>query len=315
MNHLVAIVGPTAIGKSELALRLAQNLDGEIISADSRQVYRLMDIGTAKPTPEELSLVPHHLIDIVNPDQDFSLAQYQELAVKAIAEVQSRKRLPLLVGGSGQYVWSILEGWRIPRVPPNPEFRRDLEQRQAQGNQDELYQELVKVDPMAAEKIGPFNTRRIIRALEVHHRTKIPISQLQRKEPPPFAALVIGLTTDRSELYHRIDRRVDDMVQRGLVTEVAGLLEKGYAPELPAMSSLGYRQIGRFLQKELSLNTAVQQIKFNTHRFTRRQYTWFSPKDNRITWFDLRNGKIDAQVSCLITEFIAGLTSGDRATI
>jgi tRNA dimethylallyltransferase len=315
MNHLVVIVGPTAIGKSELALRLAQNLDGEIISADSRQVYRFMNIGTAKPTPDDLSLVPHHLIDIVNPDEDFSLARYQKLAIKAITEAQNRKRLPLLVGGSGQYIWSILEGWKIPPVLPDPEFRRSLEERQARDGQDGLYQELIKVDPVAAEKIGPFNTRRVIRALEVYHETKIPISQLQRKEPPPFVSLVIGLTTNRSELYHRIDRRVDSMIERGLVTEVAGLLKKGYSPELPAMSSLGYRQIGRFLRDELSLNTAIQQIKFDTHRFTRRQYTWFSLKDNRITWFDPRSGKIDSQVSCLIRESMPGLASGDRATI
>jgi tRNA dimethylallyltransferase len=277
-------------------------------------VYRFMNIGTAKPTPEELSLVPHHLIDIVNPDEDFSLARYHELATKAIAEIQHRKRLPLLVGGSGQYIWSILEGWKIPQVPPNLELRRNLEQKQARGGRDELYQELLKIDPAAAEKIGPSNTRRIIRALEVYHETKIPISQLQRKEPPPFTTLVIGLTTSRPELYHRIDRRVDSMIDRGLVTEVAELLKKGYSPELPAMSSLGYRQIGGFLQGKLSLNTAVQQIKFDTHRFTRRQYTWFSLKDKRITWFDLRNDKIDSQVSCLITEPTPGLAPGDRAT-
>ena len=177
MNYLVAVVGPTGIGKSRLALRLAQVFHGEIVSADSRQVYRYTDIGTAKPGPKELSLVPHHLIDIVNPDESFSLAQYQALAYRSIQDIQRRHRLPFLVGGSGLYVWAVLEGWQIPQVPPDPALRRSLEEKAVTYGSAQLYQELVKVDPDAAQKIDPRNVRRVIRALEVHQKASAPSSR------------------------------------------------------------------------------------------------------------------------------------------
>ncbi len=167
MNHLVVIVGPTATGKSRLALSLAQAFNGEIVSADSRQVYRHMDIGTAKPSLPELSIIPHHLVDIINPDGNFSLAQYQELAYQAIEDIQRREKLPLLVGGSGLYVWAVVEGWQIPKVPPDQKLRRSLEEKAEGGRGGELYQELVRIDPVAAQKINPRNVRRVIRALEV----------------------------------------------------------------------------------------------------------------------------------------------------
>jgi tRNA dimethylallyltransferase len=288
INRLLAIVGPTGVGKSKLAIRLAQVFDGEIVSADSRQVYRYMDIGTAKPDPEERALVSHHLIDIVNPDEDFSLAQYQQLAYRAIEDIHQRHRLALLVGGSGLYVWSVLEGWRIPAVAPDPEFRRHLEEKAATGGRDKLYQELARLDPVAAQKIDPRNARRTIRALEVHRVAEVPISQLQDKIAPPFHTLIIGLTTDRAELYRRIDLRVDEMIQRGLVDEVKQLVSRGYDSNLPAMSGIGYKQIGQFLRGELSLATAIQQIKFETHRLARHQYSWFRLKDDRIRWFDIQ---------------------------
>jgi tRNA dimethylallyltransferase len=287
MNRLVAVVGPTGVGKSRLALYLAQALDGEIVSADSRQLYRYMDIGTAKPTPEELALVPHHLIDILEPDEDFSLAQYQQLAYKAIENINQRNKLPLLVGGSGLYVWSVMEGWRIPAVAPDPEFRSHLEAKASGGGDKELYQELARLDPAAAQKIDPRNVRRIIRALEVHHSAEKPFSQMQAKQAPSFNSVIIGLTADRAELYRRIDRRVDDMIKRGLVDEVKGLLERGYDAGLPAFSSIGYRQVIQFLKGELTLEAAVQQIKFESHRLVRHQYSWFRPKDDRIGWFDI----------------------------
>jgi tRNA dimethylallyltransferase len=287
MNRLVAVVGPTGVGKSQLALRLAQALGGEIVSADSRQVYRYMDIGTAKPTPQERALVPHHLIDIADPDEDFSLAQYQQLALKAIEEINQRQKLALLVGGSGLYVWSVLEGWQIPAVAPNPEFRRHLEARAASGGKDELYQELARLDPVAAQRIDPRNVRRTIRALEVHRRAEAPISQLQGKAPPAFNTLIIGLTAQRQELYHRTDLRVDDMIKRGLVDEVRQLLDRGYDAGLPSMSGIGYKQIGLFIKGKLTLAEAVQQTKFETHRLVRHQYSWFRLKDVRIGWFDI----------------------------
>jgi len=303
MNHLVAIVGPTGIGKSRLALHLAQAFSGEVVSADSRQVYRHMDIGTAKPSPEELPLVPHHLISIVSPDESFSLAQYQTLAYQIIRDIQQRDKLPLLVGGSGLYVWAILEGWKIPSVPPDPEFRQNLEKRAANSGANELYQELMEVDPTAAQKIDPRNTRRVIRALEVHRKASTPFSQLQSKETPPFNAFIIGLTADRAELYRRIDLRVDEMIAQGLVAEVEKFVNMGYDFNLPAMSSIGYRQIGLFLKGELTLAAAIQQIKFETHRFVRHQYAWFRLKDDRIHWFDIKN-QVDAEIKSKLVEFL-----------
>lgn len=285
MTPLIAIVGPTAIGKSSLALELCQKLNGEIISADSRQVYRYMDIGTAKPSKEELAMVPHHLIDIVDPDEDFSLALYQSKALEAIRDIQKRRKVAFLVGGSGLYVWALLEGWRIPPVPPDPALRRELEARAKVEGSEKLYNELKKIDPVAAERIDPRNVRRVIRALEVSLRGT-PFSQLQVKQPF-LDAVIIGLTTNRDNLYRRIDARVDGMIAKGLVDEVRNLVARGYGFDLPSMSGLGYKQIGSYLQGKVDLPTAIQQIKFDTHSFARHQYNWFRPKDKRINWFEL----------------------------
>jgi len=301
MNRLVAVVGPTGVGKSRLALDLAQAFDGEIVSADSRQVYRYMDIGTAKPSPKELSLVPHHLISIVSPDEDFSLAQYQQLAYDAIEAIQKRGKLPILAGGSGLYVWAVLDGWRIPGVAPDSELRRRLER----VGKEELYDELAQVDPVAAQRIDPTNVRRIIRALEVYRGTEVPISQLQLKTRPLPDTLIIGLTADRAELYRRLDLRVDEMIERGLVDEVRGLLDRGYDFSLPAMSGIGYKQIAMHLRGELVLTAAIQQIKFETHRLVRHQYSWFRLKDGRIRWFDIEKG-MDSQIKALVTSLIDG---------
>ena len=302
MSSLVAIVGPTAIGKSSLALELGRIFGGEIINADSRQVYRYMDIGTAKPTLEERAVVPHHLIDVVSPDQDFSLALYQSKVRKIIDDFQRRRKPALLVGGSGLYVWAILEGWRIPAVPPDHVMRQELEARAQSEGVKALYEELKQLDPDAAERIDPRNIRRLIRAIEVSRQGK-PFSRLQGKEP--FVnSLVIGLTTDRTDLYQRIDARVDSMMEKGLLTEVEGLVTKGYGFDLPSMSGLGYKQIGMFLQGEIDLPTAIQQIKGNTHRFARHQYNWFRLQDERIHWFDIRK-EIKQAVQDLIERFSA----------
>ncbi len=303
MKPLIAIVGPTALAKSKLALNLAQGFDGEIVSADSRQVYRYMDIGTAKPSLEERSLVRHHVIDVVNPDDDFSLALFQQLANQALKAISHAGKIPFLVGGSGLYIWSLLEGWSLPQVPPHPEFRRNLQARaQAEGS-DVLYEELQGLDPVAAERIDPKNVRRVIRALEVYQATGKPFSQLQQKQPLPFQILIIGLTAERDELYRRIDSRVDDMVRRGLVDEVKGLLQRGYSLSLPSMSGLGYKQIGTFLQGELDLGSAIQNIKYETHRFARHQYAWFRLSDQRIHWFDVKQ-EYEELVEELISRFM-----------
>ena len=293
---LIAIVGPTATGKTALAIALAQRLGGEIVGADSRQVYRQMDIGTAKPTAEERALAPHHLIDVVDPDQEFSLAQYLEQAVAVLEDVWSRGKQPLLVGGSGQYVWALLEGWRVPRLPPQRELRRELGERADRQGAEALHRELAQVDPKAAARIDPRNVRRVIRALEVHKATGRPISYWQEKGPPPWEVLTLGLTCPRRELYERIDARVDAMMEAGLVDEVRGLLSMGYDPSLASMSGIGYKQVCQHLAGELDLATAVARIKTATHRLARQQYTWFRLDDGRIRWLE-GDGAVDEAVA------------------
>lgn len=301
MKRLVAIIGPTATGKSQFAISLAQKFNGEIVGADSRQVYRYMDIGTAKPSRAEMALVPHHLVDIINPDEDFSLAQYQRLAYEKIADIQRRGKLPLLVGGSGLYVWTVLEGWQIPEVAPDLEFRQGLEGRAERGEAEQLYQELMQKDPVAAERIDSRNVRRVIRALEVAYSgTARPRSG---KVAPPFQSLIIGLTAERKELYRRIDKRVDRMIEQGLVNEVKGLLDKGYSPDVPSLSGIGYKQICLYLKGELTLEAAVQQIKTETHRLVRRQYNWFRLTDKRIRWFDITERGFEEEVEGVVVGF------------
>ncbi len=289
---LIVIVGPTAVGKTRLSLRMAQEMDGEIVSADSRQVYRGMDIGTAKPTPEQRALVPHHLIDVVAPEEAFTLAQYQELAYDAIGDVSARGKLPFLVGGTGQYVRAVMEGWGIPRVPPNEALRVELYRQAEIEGEAVLHARLREVDPVAAGRIDSRNLRRVVRALEVYLETGQPISELQRKKPPPYRILQIGLTIERQELYRRIDERVDRMIEEGLVEEVRGLVERGYSYDLPSMSGLGYQQIGMYLRGEVGLAEAIQLIKRHTRRFVRHQYNWFRLDDDVPTklafrWFDV----------------------------
>jgi tRNA dimethylallyltransferase len=274
-RQLLAIVGPTAVGKTALSIALAQALGGEIVSADSRQIYRSMDIGTAKPTAAERAAAPHHLIDIVDPAEEFSLALYQELALAAIADIAGRGRLPLLVGGTGQYVAAVLEGWQIPRVEPQSALRAALEREAAQHGVASLHARLVQVDPAAAAAILPTNLRRIIRALEVYQVTGRPISEQQAKRPPPYRTRTLWLTLPPTELYARIDRRVDEMIAAGLVAEVRGLIDRGYSWDLPALSSLGYREFQPYLAGEAALEDAIQRLKFNTHAFARRQPNWF----------------------------------------
>lgn len=272
---LVAIVGPTAVGKTALAVRLALALGAEIVSADSRQVYRRMDIGTAKPGPAERAAVPHHLIDVVEPDQEFSLGIYQEQAGAAIAAISARGRLPLLVGGTGQYAAALLQGWRIPRVEPQPELRAALEREAEQAGAQALHARLARVDPQAAAGIPASNVRRVIRALEVYQVTGLPISAQQSMQPPPYRVRTLWLRLPAETLYARIDRRVEAMMRAGLLEEVRGLVQQGYSWELPAMSGLGYREFRPFLAGELTLEQAVERLKFDTHAFARRQAAWF----------------------------------------
>jgi tRNA dimethylallyltransferase len=303
MKCVIAIVGPTAAGKSKLALYLAKHFHGEIVNADSRQVYRFLDIGTAKPNSQEQASIPHHLIDIVNPDDTFSLAMYKKMASKTIDEIQERGNLPFLVGGTGLYIWSMIEGWEIPEVPPDLEFRKSLEDCAAENGGSILFEKLKAIDPAAASYIVPTNLRRVIRALEIYHSTGQLASRLQQKHPPPYKTKIIGLIAERKELYSLIDSRIDEMIRQGLVEEVSGLINKGYGLTLSSMSGIGYREIGMYLDGKASLPEAVQKMKYNSHQFARRQNTWFHKDDSRISWHDIC-GNIQQETKKEINEFI-----------
>ncbi len=282
-QKLFVLLGPTAVGKTEIALALASALDGEIVSADSRLIYRGMDIATAKPTRAERARVPHQLIDVVAPDQELTLAEYQTRAYAAIQDIFARGKIPFLVGGTGLYIRAVVEGYQIPRVPPNVERRAALAQLPAA----ELYARLQTLDPESAAAILPNNTRRVIRALEVIAATGEKMSAQQTRQPPPFAVTQIGLQLPRPLLYARVDARIDKMLKDGLVDEVRGLVARGYAFDLPSMTGLGYREIGAYVQGEISLDDAVALLKSNTRKFIRHQANWFRPGDARIHWFDL----------------------------
>ena len=286
---LITIVGPTGVGKTAFAIALAERLNGVIVSADSRQIYRGLNIGAGKPTPDQLARVRHHLIDRVDPDQSYTLAEYQAEAYAAIAAIFDQGQQPVLVGGTGLYIRAVTDGLALPEAPPNLTLRADLEGRSGA----DLYAELQQIDPAAALKIDPRNVRRTIRALEVQRITGQRFRELGRAQPPPFEVRRIGLTRPRAELYRRTDARVDAMIDRGWLDEVRALAEK-YAWSLPAMSSLGYPQLGAVLRGEQSLAEAVQHIKYHTHRFVRHQYAWFRPADPQIRWFDVEQiGLVD----------------------
>jgi tRNA dimethylallyltransferase len=289
VGNLLIILGPTAVGKTDLAIQIAQELHGEIIGADSRQFYKYMDIGTAKPNLEQQAAARHHLIDFLLPDEDFGLAEYQEKAYTIIKEVLGRGKLPMLVGGTGQYITAVEEGWSIPQVPPNMLLRAEMEAEAELIGYEAFHAKLALVDPVAAENIHPNNLRRVIRALEVYRETGRPISVLQRKQAPPYRIRTIGLKLERDYLYPRADARVDTMVQAGFVEEVQQLLEMGYNPALPAMSALGYRELSVHLREGLALQEAVTLIKNSTHDFIRKQEIWFRGHDNGILWHNSRD--------------------------
>ncbi len=295
---LILIVGPTAVGKSEFAIRLAVRLDAELVSADSRLFYRGMDIGTAKPTAADRTRVPHHLVDIANPDQTISLADFQRLAAQALAGIHARGRVPILVGGTGQYVRAVTQGWLPPAVPADARLRSVLEELDRSSDGGLLYRRLSAMDAAAAARIDPSNLRRTVRALEVILKTGRRFSEQRLSGDAPFHILAIGLTRPRPELYARIDERIEAMFAAGLIDEVQSLLAKGYSPDLPSMSAIGYRQCIQVVRGERSIEGAKVEIRHLTRNFVRRQSNWFRQSDPGIRWFDAADGGLlDAVVA------------------
>ena len=299
-TKLLVIVGPTGVGKSALAMRLAREFDGEIIGADSRQVYRHMSIGTAKPSDADRAEIPHHLVDSIEPDERYSLALFLRDAKRTIHNAKKLcGRLPLVVGGTGQYVWGLLEGWQVPEVNPNAKLREMLEIRVESEGVEALYEELRRVDASAAARVDGRNPRRVVRALEIALSRKDDAQsrgdddERPRKIPPDYDALVVGLTMERSALYKRIDARIDAQMAAGWLDEVRGLRELGFGMEHAALSGLGYGELMRHLDGEMALDEAVQRIKYRTHRYARQQYAWFRLGDERIRWLDAPVGEVE----------------------
>lgn len=290
---LVVVLGPTAVGKTEIAIQLAERLCGEIVSADSRLFYRGMDIGTAKPSPIERQRVPHHLIDVADPDDAWSLARFQREARKVIAEIHARNHLPFLVGGTGQYVRAVTQGWQPPTVKPDPRLRKALENWAEKIGEEGLHERLRVLDPQAAEKIDYRNLRRTIRALEVILSTGRRFSEQRRQGPPVYDLLLLGLNRPRPELYERVDARIQSMFEAGFIEEVRALLDQGYPPDLPTFSAIGYREVIAYLKREISIEEAIAQMKKLTRVFVRRQANWFKADDPDIQWLTVDNHTVD----------------------
>lgn len=295
MKKVVVIAGPTASGKTEQAINLAKKVDGEIISADSIQIYKYMDIGSAKPSKEEMQGIPHHMLDVVNPDEAFSVAVYKERAKSIIRDILQRNRLPIVVGGTGLYINSLIYNIKFSETVHDDEFREKMHRLAVLEGSEKLHEMLNKVDPESASRIHCNNTKRVIRALEVYEFTKKPISQHQkesRMDPPEHKYLVFILGMDRNELYERINARVDEMISKGLIDEVRSLKEMGYSEELTSMQGLGYKEIFRYLDNKISRDEAISIIKRDTRHYAKRQITWFKAINEAI-WLPAGKGNIE----------------------
>ena len=284
---LLVICGPTAVGKTSLALDLAEYFDGEIISADSRQVYRLMDIGTAKPNREEQQRVRHHLIDVAWPDEEFHAARFVSRAEEAIKDICHRNKLPFLVGGTGLYVRALTEGL-LQAPSADPELRRDLHARAEKEGSPSLHEDLARVDPVSADRLHPNDLIRIVRALEVYEQSGCALSALQDEHgfsSKPYRTLKIGLNLERAELYRRVNQRAEAMFEQGLLEEAEALLQAGYDPELKALRTIGYRQAFALLRQQMTREEAIDDLKRSTRRYAKQQLTWLR-KDKSIIWLE-----------------------------
>jgi tRNA dimethylallyltransferase len=303
-SPLICIVGPTAVGKTEIAIQLAQHLDAEIVSIDSRQIYRGMDIGTAKPTPNQRSAVPHHLIDCVEVDQPFSVAEYQRLADSTIKEIQERGKRTMVVGGAGLYFRALIDGL-FDGPGADAEIRAKLQREAEEHGKVALHERLRQCDPETADRVHPNNRVKVIRALEVYELTGKPISALQQQwkmNEPRYPFRAFGLNMPREALYHRIEDRVDQMVEAGLIEEVQRLLDQDYPRNCVAMQSFGYKELIDHLDGKRTFDEAIALLKQNTRRFAKRQLTWFG-NDPRIEWLDTSQfSSINGIVDNLLTK-------------
>ena len=302
---LIIVLGPTAVGKSDVAIQLAGRFDGEIVSADSRLFYRGMDIGTAKPSVKDRSRVHHHLIDVADPDDTWSLALFQREAKNAIQSIYLKHHLPFLVGGTGQFIRSIIESWSIPHAAPNPRLRQILTDWAKRIGPAELHAKLAHLDPQAANNIDPSNERRTIRALEVILSTGKRFSDQRKRGLILYNPLLLGLTCTRNELYRRIDDRISRMIDTGFIEEVRRLLEQGYSPELPTLSAIGYSEIIAHIRGQMSLDEAIASMKRRTRIYVRRQANWFKENDPHIHWFQTGSSVVD-EMGYLIQDWLIG---------
>lgn len=308
----IAIVGATATGKTALAIALAEKLGGEVINADSRQVYRGMNIGTAKPTPAEQARARHWLVDIADPDEPYSLVAFLDDARAAFDDIAARGKTPIIAGGTGQYIWALLEGWDVPRVPPDALLRAELVAVAEQQGAAAVARQLAAIDPDAAASIDGANVRRMIRAIEVTRATGRRFSEWQRERVAAPDATVLGLRLSRETLYAHIDARVDAMISGGFEREVRGLIAAGYGCGLRSMSGIGYRQMCAYLAGECTLADAIARMKTETHRLARMQHAWFAEDDARIRWLDAASPALVADALAIA---VGGASGGGRAAL
>lgn len=301
-DKVIVIIGPTAVGKTKLSIELAKALNGEIISGDSMQIYRNMDIGTAKVTEEEMDGIPHYMIDIKNPEDSFSVAEFQELVRGHIADITKRGKLPIIVGGTGLYIQSVLYDYQFSDEPGDHVYRKQLEQEAEEYGVEYIHRKLEKVDPISAKRIHPNNVRRVIRALEIFHTTgKTMSDQLEQQENELlYDVALIGLTMDRDLLYSRINLRVDIMMEQGLLAEVERLYEDGVR-NCQSIQAIGYKELYEYFEGKTSLEEAVMALKTNSRRYAKRQLTWFRNKMD-VNWFDVTSGEKNIE----ILEYIEG---------
>lgn len=294
---LIILTGPTAVGKTKASIGLAKAVDGEIISADSMQVYRHMDIGSAKIKPEEMEGIPHHLIDVLEPDDEFHVVKFQQLAKKAMREIWERGHIPIVTGGTGFYIQALLYDIDFDENEKEDACRKELEAYAREHGAEALHEKLALVDPASAEMIHPNNIKRVIRALEFYEQTGKRISEhneTQRQRESPYAFAYFVLTDDRTHLYERINRRVDQMIEEGLVNEVQALKDKGYTKQLVSMQGLGYKEILDYLDGNCTLEEAIYTIKRDTRHFAKRQLTWFK-RERDVIWINKQSFGYDAE--------------------